>query len=55
MSLSSGCEVRSIILHEFMHVIGFYHEQERVDRDEHIKVNWSNIDISEYFFSALSK
>ncbi len=37
------------ILHEFMHVLGFVHEQQRPDRDDHIEVfedcihsNWSS-------------
>ena len=31
------------ILHELGHLIGFYHEHQRPDRDEYIHVNYSNV------------
>ena len=41
--LTPNCGVREL-LHEFMHTIGFFHEQNREDRDKYIKVVWENID-----------
>eukprot|EP01060_Flectonema_neradi_P024450 TRINITY_DN332_c3_g1_i3.p1 TRINITY_DN332_c3_g1~~TRINITY_DN332_c3_g1_i3.p1 ORF type:complete len:1129 (+),score=200.52 TRINITY_DN332_c3_g1_i3:136-3387(+) len=32
------------VLHEFLHALGFYHEQSRNDRDEFVTVNTGNID-----------
>lgn len=43
VSLSPGCGVKEIF-HEFFHVLGFFHEQNREDRDNFIEVLWENID-----------
>ena len=43
VSLSPGCGEKEIY-HELFHVLGFFHEQNRPDRDDHIEVLWENID-----------
>ena len=45
VSLGPSCLQRGpgIILHELMHVLGFWHEHSRADRDRYIRVNWNEI------------
>lgn len=45
LSLStSGCVYKGTVVHEFMHALGFEHEHTRSDRDNHIIVNFENIE-----------
>ncbi|CAH1794869.1 unnamed protein product, partial [Owenia fusiformis] len=43
VSLGPGCAKKGVIAHEILHVLGFYHEQSRTDRDEYISVQWDNV------------
>ncbi|CAI5438945.1 unnamed protein product [Caenorhabditis angaria] len=36
------------VIHEFLHIIGIYHEHMRYDRDDYIKVQYENIASAEY-------
>lgn len=43
LTLGRGCSPKGTIIHELIHAIGFYHLQQKHDRDNHLKVHWRNI------------
>ena len=43
LNLGPHCMNRETILHEVMHILGFFHEQSREDRDDYVEVLFDNI------------
>ncbi|XP_050970545.1 hatching enzyme 1.2-like [Labeo rohita] len=38
-----GCVYHSVVQHELLHALGFHHEQNRSDRDKHVKIILENV------------
>lgn len=43
ISIGKNCDKFGIVVHELGHVIGFWHEHTRPDRDEHVSIVRDNI------------
>ncbi|XP_064618038.1 tolloid-like protein 1 isoform X2 [Liolophura sinensis] len=56
ISIGKNCDKFGIVVHELGHVIGFWHEHTRPDRDEHVQIIYKNImPGQEYNFNELTK
>jgi len=55
VSLGNGCHYKGTAIHETLHSLGFWHEQSRSDRDNHVIINWGNIQRgTSYNFNKMS-
>ncbi|TNN62556.1 Meprin A subunit beta [Liparis tanakae] len=43
LSIGSNCDRIATIEHEFLHALGFWHEQSRADRDDYVTIMWDRI------------
>ncbi|XP_031415264.2 meprin A subunit beta-like [Clupea harengus] len=56
VSIGSGCAIVPIVEHMLLHALGFFHEQSRYDRDDHVTIIWENIqEGKEYEFNKMSE
>jgi hypothetical protein len=43
LSIGDGCTSSGTIIHELLHAAGLFHEHQRFDRDNYVKIIWDNI------------
>ncbi|KAF5273024.1 hypothetical protein FQR65_LT04766 [Abscondita terminalis] len=56
ISIGKNCDKFGIVVHELGHVVGFWHEHTRPDRDKHVIINRENImNGQEYNFNKLTE
>lgn len=44
LSIGSNCDGLGTVEHEFLHALGFWHEQSRYDRDDYVTIIWDQIE-----------
>nr|VZI27773.1 unnamed protein product [Spirometra erinaceieuropaei] len=49
VSIAPHCEGETLVMHELGHVMGFWHEQSRPDRDDYVEVFEENIEDTKLF------
>lgn len=48
LSIGKNCDKFGIVVHELGHVVGFWHEHTRPDRDNHVVIIRDNIQAGKY-------
>ncbi|KAL6090544.1 hypothetical protein STEG23_024330, partial [Scotinomys teguina] len=43
LSIGANCDRIATVQHEFLHALGFWHEQSRADRDDYVTIVWDRI------------
>ncbi|XP_053427816.1 meprin A subunit beta [Nycticebus coucang] len=43
LSIGANCDRIATVQHEFLHALGFWHEQSRSDRDDYVSIMWDRI------------
>lgn len=43
LNMGDGCQYVGLVLHEFGHAIGYFHEHNRPDRDDNVNILWDNV------------
>ncbi|XP_036437514.1 meprin A subunit beta [Colossoma macropomum] len=44
LSIGQNCDRLATVEHEFLHALGFWHEQSRADRDDYVNIIWGQIE-----------
>ncbi|XP_056620781.1 meprin A subunit beta, partial [Triplophysa dalaica] len=44
LSIGANCDRLGTVEHEFLHALGFWHEQSRYDRDDYVVIMWDQIE-----------